>query len=948
MMMVSLRDPLRDQLGFKDFAWGILVGALILPISSQLDYRRLLGGWGGRLALLAAFGLSLALISPLGKGPGTSDAKVNLFGTQPAEAIKILVVMFLAGYLADNWEFLRELNQKPTGVFAWFRRVKIPRLMYFLPVVIAMGIALVLFFKQKDLGPALVLALTFLSLYAIARNGAWLVAGGLAILAGGGVFAYQMMWPQTVYQRLRIAFSPWENGLRGGDQIAHSLWAFSTGEVTGTGLGLGDASIIPAGHTDLIISSLAEELGFAGVLMVVALYALLIARGIRAALRAENEYSFFFALGLTLITAWQILLISCGILGLFPLSGVVSPFLSYGSSSMLANFFIFGAILAISTQQRVQTHEQPFRQPVKWLAVVLGALAVIVIGRAAAVQLFSADDTLIKGVLTKQGDGFYRYSYNPRVIRARRLLPMGTIYDRNQLPLATSKWDELKKEENASRYSALGINVDETCSQSEARHYPFGGRMYYLIGGARTRDEVGAAQFGVEREYENVLRGFDDRAVLVKRTVTVPDPKTKELKTEQIETVLYDYRDLIPLVRHRYFLQHPRVRQLLEKKRDLQLAIDAALQLRVSDFVKAKVTEAHKQTGQSEKGSAVVMNPQNGNLLAVVSYPWPDDAPAGFKRPANAKDRKNQDSPDDEVASKIKVKKMVHDRCFIDRARGGRDAPGSTFKLVTAVAALSKDPGLHETTHHCASLKGESRVGVSMDYRGAKVIIRDDAKDSAHGNPAMSCGIQKSCNAYFAQLGVWDVGAKTLFETADKFGIKMARKNTAAELEKYLPQSAYGQGQIATDSFHLTLVSATIAAGGVMPGGRLVDDDNDQRTPKHERLLRADLASKIGEDMRRVIDHGTGQSLKSVSPSIAGKTGTAETGERTRSHSWFTGFAPYGGSQQIAFTVFIANSGYGGTYAAPVAKEIVEAAARLGLITQGSRTGVSNACSPSN
>src|SRR5205823_6408867 len=148
---------------------------------------------------------------------------------------------------------------------------------------------------------------------------------------------YKTATPLVVYQRIRIWLDVWDNGLRNGDQIAHAWWALAMGRYTGSGLGLGSPSLIPAGHTDLVLASTGEELGLVGVVTIIALYILLTARSLRIALRSSSDYGFFLGLGLTLILAVEIVLITSGVLGLFPLSGVVSPFLSLGKTSMIAN-----------------------------------------------------------------------------------------------------------------------------------------------------------------------------------------------------------------------------------------------------------------------------------------------------------------------------------------------------------------------------------------------------------------------------------------------------------------------------------------------------------------------------------------------------------------------------------------------------------------------------------
>src|SRR5439155_662323 len=130
-----------------------------------------------------------------------------------------------------------------------------------------------------------------------------------------------------------IWVNPWNNGVPGGDQIAHGLWALATGASGGTGAGLGHPQLIPAGHTDFVLAAIGEELGFVGVLVVVALYALLCWRCLRIAIRAPGDYTALLSIGVALGLMVQALVIAGGIVGLLPLSGVVTPFLSYGRSS---------------------------------------------------------------------------------------------------------------------------------------------------------------------------------------------------------------------------------------------------------------------------------------------------------------------------------------------------------------------------------------------------------------------------------------------------------------------------------------------------------------------------------------------------------------------------------------------------------------------------------------
>ncbi len=147
------------------------------------------------------------------------------------------------------------------------------------------------------MGPALVFACLFLVLYGIARGSAVVPAVGLVLLALGFFAGYLLGVPHTVGDRVAMWLSPWDNLAHGGDQLAHSLWAFATGGLTGMGIGHGDAQMVPAAHTDLILAALGEEWGFLGVAAVFALYALLVYRSLRIALRARTDYEFFLAAG---------------------------------------------------------------------------------------------------------------------------------------------------------------------------------------------------------------------------------------------------------------------------------------------------------------------------------------------------------------------------------------------------------------------------------------------------------------------------------------------------------------------------------------------------------------------------------------------------------------------------------------------------------------------------
>jgi len=898
ILMVSLRDPVRDSLLFADFAQGVAVGCGLLALASALDFARLLGKLSF-VPLLASFGLS-ALLIVFGHGPGTSDAKVNMFGFQPVEVIRVLLILFLAGYFAERWDVLRHARERRPGLARFDRLGGIPPIEYTIPVLTCVVLSLLFFFLQKDMGPALVFTCLFLALYSIARKDGLMAAFGLLFLLAGFVGGYLVRVPHTVYERVSMWASPWNNAIHGGDQLAESLWAYATGGLWGTGPGLGDPALVPAVHTDLILSALGEEWGFLGVTAVFALYAFILYRASRIALRARSDYEFFLAAGLGVAMALQILLIAGGSLGVLPLSGVVTPFLSYGRSSMLANFLMFAMLASISHRGGDARRNAPFRAPMEAVGLALGALALLIAGKAAYVQVLRSGPIMGEGTLVVQADGARRYQYNPRFQEVTRDIPKGGIYDRNGLPLATSNWDELEK--HRAQYQQLGINIDQACSRTESRHYPFEGLTFHLLGDLRTRIRWGATNTSfVERDSATRLRGYDDRPTLV----DVENPKTGKME----RVVKYDLRELVPLLRHRYEPDNPEVRRVLDRARNVRLSIDARLQVRAAESLK----NALRQAGQ-DKGALVVLDPATGDLLASVSFPPPPIGPGDTAAPAE---------PAEEATNP-----------YLDRARYGLYPPGSTFKVVTAMAALRADPQLSKQTYSCIRLP-DGRVGNYL--RGSTRPIRDDIQDtSPHGTIDMERAVIVSCNAYFAQLGTYNVGPQPLFDTGSLLGISMAAPNTVQQLRKTLPQSSYGQGQVVASPFQMARVAATIANGGQMPQGRWIADDSNDRTQASQAVISPDVAATLSRFMREVVTQGTGQRAAGASVPIAGKTGTAELADGP-SHAWFIGFAPYQAERRIAFAVLIENGQYGGTYAAPAAAAVVSAAQSLGLIGAGKR-----------
>jgi cell division protein FtsI/penicillin-binding protein 2 len=565
-------------------------------------------------------------------------------------------------------------------------------------------------------------------------------------------------------------------------------------------------------------------------------------------------------LGLASLIAFEMLLISSGVLGALPLSGVVSPFLSSGNTAMVANFLIFALLLSISADVTAKKREL---LRVRRLGFVLACSGTALLAMAARYQVFQDKDYLARDAHSFEADGVKRPQHNPRLNSLAREIPRGTIYDRNGVPLATANWAEL--EGHRAEYAALGVSLEDTCSRFDSRHYPFGSVAAQIVGDLRTGENFHAQNASlVEHDSNLKLQG-------------------------------YQFAELASLVRYRHQPGNVGMGRVLARDRNVHLTIDIRLQMKAKEILDRRL----RQAGQ-DKGALVVINASTGDVLALANSPSPD--PPGKRAAAP--------TPEE----------------LLDRARYGLYPPGSTFKLVTAMAALRRDPALRRRVYQCHPLS-EGRCGTVIP--GWRREIKDDVGDHAHGSIEMERAIAVSCNAYFAQLGVHDVGAKALTQTAALLGISTGDPKN---LPRALPFAAYGQGEVVISPLRMAAVAATIAAGGRTPAVHWADDGASGF--ESQEVVSEEQARFLAGAMRRVVTEGTARhAMAGAEIAFAGKTGTAQLDEG-QPHSWFTGFAPYEGEapQRLSFAVLVEHGGYGARAAAPIAREVMEAAKQLGML----------------
>jgi cell division protein FtsW (lipid II flippase) len=295
----------------------------------------------------AAAGIALLLLTFV-FGSDVAGQRLTLrigpFGGQPSELLKVILVVFLAGYLSENRPLLIEQDTR-------LGPLRLPPLPYLAPMVAMWAIALGIVVVQRDLGAALLFFAVFLALvYAATGRLSLVVIGSILFFAGSALMANLF---DHVRARVDIWLDPFADPLGSGYQVVQSLHAFARGGLLGTGLGEGLPMVggrlpIPEVHTDFPLAALGEELGLVGVIAILGLFFVLIERGLRIGASAADDFRAILATGLALVVGVQAFIIAAGNLKVLPLTGVTLPFISYGGSSLLVNAIVVGLLLALS------------------------------------------------------------------------------------------------------------------------------------------------------------------------------------------------------------------------------------------------------------------------------------------------------------------------------------------------------------------------------------------------------------------------------------------------------------------------------------------------------------------------------------------------------------------------------------------------------------------------
>lgn len=331
--------------GIRQIAWtAVAMVAFVLVLLVIRNYRVLLRY--RYLAMLAGVVLLLLPLVPvIGRTVNGATLWIQLGSVtfQPGEVAKIALAVFFAGYLLTAKESLQVVGKKFLGV-RW------PRLRDLGPILVVWALAMAVLVFQRDLGTSLLYFGLFLGMMFIATERfIWIVVGGGLFLAGALIAGSQLSYVQGRIDAWLDSFDPAVYEQVGGSyQLVQGLFGFAEGGFLGQGLGQGQPDLVPLANSDYIVASLGEELGLIGVFGLLALYLLLVSRGFRVGYVGTEDFGRLLASGLAFVLALQVFVVIGGLTRIIPVTGLTTPFLAAGGSSLLANWMIVALIVRLS------------------------------------------------------------------------------------------------------------------------------------------------------------------------------------------------------------------------------------------------------------------------------------------------------------------------------------------------------------------------------------------------------------------------------------------------------------------------------------------------------------------------------------------------------------------------------------------------------------------------
>ncbi|GAB3931988.1 FtsW/RodA/SpoVE family cell cycle protein [Mucilaginibacter myungsuensis] len=962
LTLLSLQDPLRDRFLAKDSLTYLVMGSVVVIVMMLFNLRRFTvdsnlyrllifknnhkaaNGWPW---IVIAIGL-LSLTILFGSGPEGSGVKVNLFGFQPSEIVKYLVIIFLAGFFTMNEKFISE--------YASFKK----RSSFFAFAVLSTATALFLFLMLGDLGPAMVICFTFIILFSFSRGdfmfmalavvfyvlvtwifgNIWLSAlltvvllvattlikrkqmsesaiMALIIIAGfltiDKIPGLDKLIPgpvQRLVDRKAIWQDAWDNEVYGGDQVANGLWAMAGGGMTGQGVGEGFAKTIPEAHTDMILPSIGEEFGWTGIACIFVIFLLYLHRSIIIGRQTGTPFLFYLCAGIGVCTFVQFLLIAGGSTGALPLSGVSLPFESYGGSSLVANFLAAGFLLSASrvkgtpVQMSYITKQQDHNLVP---ALMMACIGVVLLTVNVSRYSFDNKKWIIKPSLVADRSGARMFSYNPRINILMNKLQAGTLFDRDGRILATSDPQLIKKQRRMLDSSGLkGYDLDSAMHKRLTRYYPFEEQMFFWTGDANTGVFTGGTN-GYFAEYEHAaeLRGFKmPIANFNTHANRFQEDRFLPRGVKEMSVGKKDYGAIADLLIAG--INSNEVTQFKKRNRDVKLAVDADLQTKIQQALASDTSLLDNRV------SVVVMQAHSGDVLASAVYPLPPiHSWEQLTMPVNEQNKLSQWMTTSDLGFTYATQ------------------PGSTAKLVTTMASFNKlGMAAADVTYNVSMAERIRTKGIEPDETGRITLENAVAKSNnvyfiklanqQHLQEDMGTLYLKTgmflhgVGGYFynkptenaEQENKWrELWRKTEFNTKPRYDPNRIRRTRA----KGISGMAWGQGELIATPAAVARLAAGIANNGSLVANRYVLKVSDTLQPIKASIKLAN-DQRYAELVKQYMIKQSAPKEWILNLKVAGKTGTPERIWKMEgiNDGWYVFFAPMAkGSDNVVVCIRI-------------------------------------------
>jgi cell division protein FtsW (lipid II flippase) len=343
---------LDDELAGLQATWSLV--AIVAFVATLLVVQRAsdLARYSWVFFFSGAFLLLLPLVPGLGRNINGARIWVNIgpVNFQPGEFAKVFLAIFFASYLAERRELIAASTWKVGPL-------RLPEPRYIAPIVMAWGFAVVVMVFQRDLGSSLLFFTLFVVMMWVATERVGYLLVGALMFVGAAYFSWTQF--SHVQTRVDIWLDPWADPLDSGYQIIQSLYGLADGGLTGTGLGRGNPDQVPEAQNDFIFSAIGEEWGLIGASAVLMAFILIVGAGLRIALRTDRTFEKLLAVGLTTIVGVQGFIIVGGVIKVVPLTGITLPFVSYGGSSLVANYVLLALLIRLSDSSARRLGELP-------------------------------------------------------------------------------------------------------------------------------------------------------------------------------------------------------------------------------------------------------------------------------------------------------------------------------------------------------------------------------------------------------------------------------------------------------------------------------------------------------------------------------------------------------------------------------------------------------------